>query len=238
LGLFITFEGGEGCGKSSQIKLLLKKFEQQNIPIIPTCEPGGTFLGQLLRQWIASSGGSFPIPEKNGLQLSLIEEPIGIKAEVFEPDAVLHSTTPRAELLAFLIARAQLVDEVIRPNLDKGNVVLCDRFADSTVAYQGYGRGLDLSLIKAANRIATDRLKPNLTVLLDLDPEQGLRRKWSHDQFEGVQLDFHRRVREGYLKMAAAEPDRWLVIDASLPKAKIAEIIWDKVIQLRPDLSD
>ena len=237
MGLFITFEGGEGCGKSTQSRLLLKKLEQQNIPVILTFEPGGTFLGQLLRQWIASSGGRFPIPEKNGLQLSLIEEPIGIKAEVFEPDAVLHSTTPRAELLAFLIARAQLVDEVIFPNLDKGNVVLCDRFADSTVAYQGYGRGLDLSLIKTANRIATQRLKPNLTVLLDVASEQGLRRKWSCDQFEAIQLDFHHRVREGYLKMAAAEPDRWLVIDASLPKGKIAEIIWDKVSQLRPDLS-
>ena len=237
MGLFITFEGGEGCGKSTQSRLLLKKFEQRNIPAILTYEPGGTFLGQLLRQWIASSGGRFPIPEKNGLQLSLIEEPIGIKAEVFEPDAVLHSTTPRAELLAFLIARAQLVDEVIRPNLDKGNVVLCDRFADSTVAYQGYGRGLDLSLIKAANRIATNRLKPNLTVLLDVDPEQGLRRKWSRDQFEGVQLDFHRRVRKGYLEMAAAEPDRWLVIDASLPKGKVAGIIWDRVSQLLPSHS-
>jgi len=237
LGLFITFEGGEGCGKSTQSRLLLKKLEQRNIPAILTYEPGGTFLGQLLRQWIASSGGRFPIPEKNGLQLSLIEEPIGIKAEVFEPDAVLHSTTPRAELLAFLIARAQLVDQVIFPNLDKGNVVLCDRFADSTVAYQGYGRGLDISLIKTANRIATQRLKPNLTVLLDVAPEQGLRRKWSRDQFEAIQLDFHHRVREGYLKMAAAEPDRWLVIDASLPKGKIAEIIWDKVSQLRPDLS-
>jgi dTMP kinase len=237
LRLFITFEGGEGCGKSTQARTLLKSLHQQQIPAILTYEPGGTFLGQLLRQWIASSGGRLPIPEKNSLQLSLIEEPIGIRAEFFEPDAVLHSTTPRAELLAFLIARAQLVDEVIRPNLDNGNVVLCDRFADSTVAYQGYGRGLDLSLIKTANRIATQRLKPNLTVLLDLAPEQGLIRKWSRDQFEAIQLDFHRRVREGYLKMAAAEPERWLVIDATLPKNEIANIIWERVSLLLPPAS-
>ena len=157
--------------------------------------------------------------------------------ELFEPDAILHSTTPRAELLAFLISRAQLVDEVIRPNLEKGKAVICDRFADSTIAYQGYGRGLDLDLIKVANQIATQELKPDLTVLLDLAPEQGLSRKWSRDQFETIQLDFHHRVREGYLKMAVAEPDRWLVIDATLPKRKIAKIIWGGVSQLLPNPS-
>jgi len=237
LSLFITFEGGEGCGKSTQAKALYRRLRQQNIPVVLTHEPGGTFLGQLLRQWIASTGGSLPIAPKNSLQLSLIEEPIGIKVEVFEPEAVLHSTTPRAELLAFLISRAQLVDDVIRPHLAKGNTVICDRFADSTVAYQGYGRGLDLELIKLSNRIATQGLKPNLTVLLDLDPQQGLHRKWSRDQFESVELDFHRRVREGYLKMTATDPDRWLVIDASLAKNKIAKIIWERVSQLLPSPS-
>ena len=229
MSLFITFEGGEGCGKSTQAKTLGRKLSQENIPNILTYEPGGTFLGQLLRQWIASNEGRLPISQKNSLQLSLIEEPIGIKPELYGTGDILHATTPRAELLAFLISRAHLVDEVIRPNLEKGKVVICDRFADSTIAYQGYGRGLDIDLIKVANRVATKGLKPALTVLLDLAPEQGLPRKWSRDQFEAIQLDFHHRVRQGYLKMAAEEPDRWLVIDATLPRRKISEIIWEKV---------
>jgi dTMP kinase len=206
LGLFITFEGGEGCGKSTQSRLLLKKLAQQNVPVVLTHEPGGTALGNELRRTLKRKGGS--------------------------------SISPQAELFLLAASRAQLVAEVIRPALEEGKVVLCDRFTHSTMVYQGYGRGLDFTAIKMVNNMATRYLNPDLIILLDISPEQGLARKQSlKDRFELEDLSFHRRVRDGYLKMAAAEPDRWLVIDASLPKAKIAEIIWDRVSQLLPNFS-
>jgi dTMP kinase len=206
LGLFITFEGGEGCGKSTQSKLLLKKFEEQSIPVLLTHEPGGTALGNELRKVLKRKEGS--------------------------------AISPRAELFLFAASRAQLVAEVIRPALQEGRVVICDRFTSSTLVYQGYGRELGLNAIEVVNNMATENLKPDLIILLDISPEQGLARKRSStDRFELEDLSFHRRVREGYLKMAAAEPDRWLVIDASLPKGKIAEIIWDRVSQLLPGIS-
>jgi dTMP kinase len=206
LGLFITFEGGEGCGKSTQSKLLLKKLEQQNVPVVLTHEPGGTALGNELRKTLKRKRDS--------------------------------SISPQAELFLLAASRAQLVAEVIRPALEKGKVVICDRFTHSTMVYQGYGRGLDFTAIKMVNNMATRHLNPDLIILLDISPEQGLARKRSlKDRFELEDLSFHRRVREGYLKMAEAEPDRWLVIDASLPKRKIAEIIWDRVSQLLPSHS-
>ena len=206
MGLFITFEGGEGCGKSTQSRLLLKKLEQQNIPVVLTHEPGGTALGNELRKALKRRRGSF--------------------------------ISPQAELLLFAASRAQLVAELIRPALEEGKLVICDRFTYSTLVYQGYGRGLDLTAIEMVNNMATQGLKPDLVIFLDISPEQGLARKRSlKDRFELEDLSFHRRVREGYLKMAAAEPDRWLVIDASLPKGKITEIIWDKVSRLLPDFS-
>jgi len=206
LGLFITFEGGEGCGKSTQSRLLLKKLEQQNIPVVLTHEPGGTALGNELRKVLKRRRGSF--------------------------------ISPQAELFLFVASRVQLVAELIRPALEDGKVVICDRFTYSTLVYQGYGRGLDLTAIEMVNNMATGNLNPDLIILLDISPEQGLARKRSlKDRFELEDLSFHRRLREGYLKMAAAEPDRWLVIDASLPKGKIAEIIWDRVSQLLPSRS-
>jgi dTMP kinase len=205
LGLFITFEGGEGCGKSTQSRLLLKKFEQQNIPAVLTHEPGGTALGNELREALKKNRGS--------------------------------SISPQAELFLVAASRAQLVAEIIRPALEDGKVVICDRFTYSTLVYQGYGRGLDLAAMEMVNNMATGNLNPDLIILLDISPEQGLARKRSlKDRFELEDLSFHRRVREGYLKMAAG-PNRWLVIDASLPKAKIAEIIWDRVSQLLPNFS-
>jgi dTMP kinase len=204
LGLFITFEGGEGCGKSTQSRLLLKKLEQRNIPVILTHEPGGTALGDELRKALKRRRGSF--------------------------------ISPQAELFLVAASRSQLVAELIRPALQEGRVVICDRFTYSTMVYQGYGRGLDFTAIKMVNNMATMHLNPDLIILLDISPEQGLARKQSlKDRFELEDLPFHRRVREGYLKMATAEPNRWLVIDASLPKAKIAEIIWARVSQLLPD---
>jgi dTMP kinase len=203
LELFITFEGGEGCGKSTQSRLLLKKLEQQNVPVVLTHEPGGTALGNELRKTLKRKRDS--------------------------------SISPQAELFLLAASRAQLVAEVIRPALEEGKVVICDRFTHSTMVYQGYGRGLDFTAIKMVNNMATKNLNPDLIIFLDISPEQGLARKQSlKDRFELEDLSFHRRVREGYLKMAAAEPDRWLVIDASLPKRKIAEIIWDRVSQLLP----
>ena len=203
MGLFITFEGGEGCGKSTQSKLLLKQLEQKNIAVVLTHEPGGTALGNELRKTLKRKQDS--------------------------------SISPQAELFLLAASRAQLVAEVIRPALEEGKVVLCDRFTHSTMVYQGYGRGLDFTAIKLVNNMATRHLNPDLIILLDIAPEQGLARKRSlKDRFELEDLSFHRRVREGYVNMAAAEPDRWLVIDASLPKARIAEIIWDRVSLLLP----
>jgi dTMP kinase len=206
LGLFITFEGGEGCGKSTHSRLLLKKLEQLNIPVVLTHEPGGTALGDELRKALKRKRGS--------------------------------SVSSRAELFLVAASRAQLVAEVIRPALQEGKVVLCDRFTHSTMVYQGYGRGLDFTAIQMVNNMATRNLNPDLIILLDISPEQGLARKQSlKDRFELEDLSFHQRVREGYVKMAAAEPDRWLVIDASLPKGKVAKIIWNRVSKLLPSHS-
>ena len=198
MGLFITFEGGEGCGKSTQARLLRNRLEQQNIPVVLTHEPGGTSLGTEIRKLLKRKRSS--------------------------------SIVPQAELFLFAASRVQLVAELIRPALEETEVVICDRFTDSTLVYQGYGRGLDLTTVETVNNMATGNLKPDLTILLDMSPEQGLARKQSlKDRFELEDLSFHHQVREGYLKMAAADPDRWLLIDASLPEGKIAEIIWDRV---------
>ncbi len=136
-----------------------------------------------------------------------------------------------AELLLFNVSRAQLVTEVVRPNLESEKVVISDRYADSTTAYQSYGRGLDLAMVKAVNNAAVQGLSPDLTVLLDIPVEVGLARKKGKkpDRFEQEDIAFHQRVREGYLKLAADDPERWLVVDAAQSKEKIAEIIWQKV---------
>jgi len=128
------------------------------------------------------------------------------------------------------------VTEVLQPSLESKKVVLCDRYADSTTAYHGYGRGLDLEMVKAINNAATQGLKPALTILLDISAEEGLARKRGkkQDRFEQEDIAFHQRVREGYLKLAANDPQRWVVVDASQSKAKIREIIWQRVSQLLP----
>ncbi len=200
MALFITFEGGEGCGKSVQARALYEKLSQSAIPAVLTHEPGGTPLSRKLRR--------------------LLKEADNI------------SISPLAELLLFNASRTQLIDEVIRPQLEKGKVVICDRYADSTTAYQSYGRGLDLETVAAINDIATGGLKPDLTILLDISAEEGLARKQRRDRFEQEDIAFHQRVREGYLKLAKEEPQRWLVIDAKQSKEKIAEIIWQKLSQL------
>jgi len=202
LGLFITFEGGEGCGKSTQAKALWRKLSRLGIPAELTHEPGGTALGNEIRHSLKRK----------------------------RQDRIL----PEAELLLFAACRIQLMTEVIRPSLQKGKAVICDRFDDSTTAYQGYGRGIDLAAIKEINGLAVQGVKPDLTILLDIPAAEGLSRKQAKlkDRFEEEEIAFHNRVRDGYLKLAAEEPERWLVIDAALPKAKIGKIIWGKVNQL------
>ena len=138
--------------------------------------------------------------------------------------------------MLFNVSRAQLVEEVIQPALQRGEIVLCDRFADSSVAYQGYGRGLDISTVTQTNNIATSGLKPDLTFLLDTPVEPAFSRKSNEkDRFEKESLAFHERVRKGYQTIAAAEPERWCVIDATLSKEEIAGIIWKKVRTLLPE---
>jgi len=202
MSLFITFEGGEGSGKSVRARALYRELTRSAIPAILTHEPGVTSLGRKIARWLKW--------------------------------AQYTAISPMAELMLFNASRTQLVTEVIRPGLENGQVVICDRYADSTVAYQSYGRGLDLTMVRAVNSAAVQGLVPDLTVLLDVPVEVGLARK-SHrkqDRFEQETLAFHRRVRDGYLALAAAEPERWLVIDATLPGNEIAETIWQKVSQL------
>ncbi|HUV56021.1 MAG TPA: dTMP kinase [Dehalococcoidales bacterium] len=199
--LFITFEGGEGCGKSTQARALYRKLSQLAIPVILTHEPGGTSLGNKLSRWLKWAEGT--------------------------------DISPLTELMLFNASRSQLITEVIRPNLNEGKIVICDRYADSTTVYQSYGRGLDLEMVKAVNNAATQGLKPNLTILLDISAEEGLARQRGkkQDRFEQEELAFHQRVREGFLKLAQQEPQRWLVVAATQPKEKIARTIWQRVSQ-------
>ena len=194
---FIVFEGGDGSGKSTQARSLLRRLRNRGIKVLRTREPGGTPLGQSLRRLLKSG----------------------------EPMA------PISELMLFEAARAQLVQQVIRPFLDQGGVVIADRFTSSTVAYQGYGRGLDRELIERLNREATGGLEPDLTVLLDLPAEAALRRKENQavDTFEAAPPEFHQRVRKGYLAQAARTRHRWLVLDATEPKRELSKQIWAKV---------
>lgn len=197
MSLFITFEGGEGSGKSTQTRLLYRHLLRLKIPAVLTREPGGTKLGDRICHWV-----------KRGQDIS-----------------------PETELLLFNASRAQLVQELIRPSLQSGKIVICDRYTKSTLAYQGYGRGLNLAMIKSVNNIATRGLRPHLIVLMDIEPAVGLARKnpAQNDRFEKEKLEFHRRVRQGYLEMAQAEPQLWLVIDARGNISGIERIIWDKI---------
>ena len=202
MALFITFEGGEGCGKSVQTRALYRKLVELAIPALLTHEPGGTPFGNKIGRWLKWAQDT--------------------------------DISPLTELLLFNASRSQLVTEVIRPSLKNGEIVICDRYADSTIAYQSYGRGLDLAMVRAINNAATQGLKPALTVLLDMPVERGLARKSTkkQDRFEQEVLVFHQRVREGYLKLAASDSERWLVIDATQSKERIARIIWQRVSQV------
>lgn len=184
--MFITFEGPEGSGKSTQIALLSSYLRQQGFSVLTTREPGGTLIGDRARDCVH--------------------------------DVAHTMMAPTTELLLYSASRAQLVAEVIRPALAAGKVVLCDRFSDSTMAYQGYGRGLDLEDLAYITHFATGGLKPDLTLLLDIDVEKGLARRvrggGEMNRLDLETIEFHNRVRRGYHKLAAAEPERWVVIAA------------------------
>ena len=144
-----------------------------------------------------------------------------------------RGVTTQTELFLFLASRSQLVTKVIRPALERGEIVICDRFDASTFAYQGYGRGMDLAFLETVNSFVTDGLSPDLVILLDLDVEKGLKRKRMRlDCFEREEFAFHHRVRDAYLKLAAADPERWLVVDGALPEEKVRDLIWTRVKQL------
>ena len=198
-GILITFEGGEGCGKSTQSRLLYQKLQQNKIASLLTQEPGGTLLGNKIRTVLKVKGDL--------------------------------TISPLSELFLFSACRSQLIQDVIGPALAAGQVVVCDRFSDSTVVYQGVARGLDLSLINEINTAATGDLKPDVTILLDVLPEQGLQRKKKghRDRFDSEGISFHRKIREGYLNLAAQEPTRWLVLQAGLPVDKLSQLTWEYV---------
>lgn len=206
-GHFITFEGGEGSGKTSLIDRIAQELAAQQVDVLVTREPGGTLLGEQVRQLVL-----------HRLELSVC---------------------PAAELCLFLASRAQHLHEIILPNLQAGKMVLCDRFNDSSVAYQGEGRGLSFDRVKEICRLITQEAQPEMTFILDLDPEKGWERLQERplgdrpgvrvDRIEKEELSFHRRVRQAYLAIGEAEPDRCVVLDASLPQEVVFQSAWARL---------
>ena len=199
-GVFISFEGPEGAGKSTQTKLLQLALERAGYAVTLTREPGGTPLGDAVRNIVL-------------LNLDL-------------------EVTPLSEFLLYSASRAQLVRDVVTPALQAQHVVICDRYADSSLAYQGYGRGLNLAFLREVTWEATGGLRPHVTVLLDLEPSIGLARASSRgakDRLELADLAFHQRVRDGFLELASLEPERFLVVDATLDEQVIHEQILSAV---------
>jgi dTMP kinase len=185
-GKFISFEGPDGSGKTGQLNILVDELTSAGYPILYTREPGGTSIGDQIRATL--------LDLKNTAMID------------------------RAEALLYQAARAQLVDEVIRPHLAKGGIVLSDRYADSTLAYQGFGHQNTIESLQGIIQYATGGLKPDLTILLDVEPEIGLQRRMDaggFDRLDAYDINFHHRVRDGYLEMAAADPQRWVIVDAA-----------------------
>ncbi|MFZ4505049.1 MAG: dTMP kinase [Microbacteriaceae bacterium] len=199
-GLFITLEGGDGSGKSTQIAFIREWCVAQGREVVQTFEPGGTDFGKEIREIVLHSRGHI---------------------------------TPRSEALLYAADRAHNIATVVRPALERGAVVLQDRYLDSSVAYQGAGRVLDATEIRDLSLWATEGLKPHVTILLDLDPEVSRDRLTAEnkpfDRLESEALDFHIRVRQSYLDIAAAEPERFLVIDATLPREDIRDRIFERL---------
>lgn len=191
--MFITLEGPDGSGKSLQIPQLADFIRSQGFDVLTTREPGGTSIGDQIRQVIMRLGNT--------------------------------DMDPRTEILLFCAARAQIVSEVLRPSLDRGVVVISDRYADSTLAYQGYGHGVDLKVLRQILDFATGGLKPDLTFLLDIDADEGLKRRqqgggeWN--RLDAYEIAFHKRVRDGYHELVDLEPERWVRIDGSQAPEKV-----------------
>jgi dTMP kinase len=198
MGLFITLEGPEGSGKTTHARLLADWLAATGHDVLVTREPGGTRIGDVVRTLLL--------------------------------DPIYSGIRPETEFLLFSAARAQLVGDVIRPHLEKGGIVVCDRFADSSLAYQGYGRQLHRDILRAITVFATGGLAPDLTLCLDLPVAEGFRRKQNRgqderDRLEQEQIAFHERVREGYLALAKAEPDRWMILDADRSATEVQQEI-------------
>lgn len=199
--MFITFEGSDGTGKSSQIARLAEILQLAGYPVLLTREPGGTPIGEQIRSVLSDLGNT--------------------------------DMQKRTEILLFQASRSQLVEQVIRPHLDKGGIVLSDRYADSTLAYQGFGYQMDLAQIRSIVDFATGGLKPDLTLLFDMDVEEGLRRRakggeWN--RLDALEVAFYQRVRRGYLELAEAEPLRWIVINATPSFDEVADQVHQVVI--------
>ena len=195
-GLFITFEGPDGCGKTTQMKLLAEYFTKNGKEVVLTREPGGKGLGEKVREILLNYDGE---------------------------------VSDRCESFLFLADRAQNIDIIVNPAVKQGKIVLCDRHIDSTVAYQGYGRGLDIERINMLNNLATNGKKPDLTFVFDVDVETSMKRVGKEkDRMESAGMEFHNRVRQGYLELAKQEPQRIKVIDAT----KSIEEIHEKVVIL------
>ena len=225
MGAFIVLEGGEGSGKSTQARLLHQRLRREGVPAVLLHEPGGTTLGEQVRALLKAERRS--------------------------------SMSPLAELFLFSAARAQFVEDALQPALRQGLVVICDRFTPSTLAYQGYARGLSLETIEQLNKLTAGEATPDLILFLDIPPEEALHRYASQPSFnlnvdgqqagepvaprvdeEGSQrfekepLSFHRKVHQGYLQMAQADPERWYVVDAALPVEEVAKAVWERVEKL------
>ena len=196
-GLFIVIEGGEGAGKSTQAELLHRSLSQR-FPAILTREPGGTPLGERIRELL------------------------------LEPS--LRPLSPLAELFLFLAARAQHIEEVIKPALREGKIVISDRFSLSSLAYQGFGRGIDLSLLQKIDKFARQGISPHLTIYIDVPPEEGIKRLSTLTPFEGEPIEFHKRVREGYLELASHHPETIKVIDGRGSVEEVQEKI-EKIVE-------
>lgn len=202
-GLFITFEGTEGCGKSTQINALAARLQDQGQQVLQTREPGGTPLGEAVRN-------------------------------LLQHDEAGADMSPEAELLLFTASRAQLTRERILPAIAKGEIVLCDRFMDSTTVYQGVARQIDTQAVATINRFAVGEARPDLTILIDLPPEVGMARVHARsdgqlDRIEQEAIEFFQAVRTGYLKLAESEPERFLVLDGSASVEVLEQQIWAAV---------
>lgn len=194
--MFITFEGIEGSGKTTQAHLVYRWLNSFDLPVVLTREPGGTETGEKIR--------------------AILLDPAG-------------KVSPLTEAFLYLAARSQLVKQVIKPATDSGRIVLCDRFSDSFLAYQGYGRGLDLELLIRLNEAATGGIEPDLTFLFDLPVDKAFSRLKEHDRMEREDREFHERVRKGFLQLAEAHPERIRIIDATRPEDAVFQQIKEEL---------